>query len=78
MTAKYARWHSGVNRLHIQSALHSVNVHSVNGFRRDRSTLSKEKRAKELRIQQISHLVNANSGYGARLLNAMLSVQGKD
>ena len=35
---------------------------------------SKEKRAKELRIQRTSHLVNENSGYGARLLNAMLIV----
>ena len=35
----------------IQSTLHSVNVHLVNGFKRDRSTPSKEKRAKELRIQ---------------------------
>ena len=29
---------------------------------------------KELRIQRTSHLVNENSDYGARLLNAMLTV----
>ena len=46
----------------------------MNGFKRDRSTSNKEKRAKELRIQRTSHLVNENSGYGARLLNAMLTV----
>ena len=57
--------------VHIQSTLHSVN-----GFKRDRSTPSKEKRAKEPSIQRTSHLVNEHSGYGARLLNAMLTVYG--
>ena len=48
----------------------------MNGFKRDQSTPSKEKRAKEPSIERTSHLVNANSGCGARLLNAMLTVSG--
>ena len=51
-----------------------LTLHLVNGFKRDRSTPSKEKRAKEPSIQRTSYLVNENCGYGARLLNAMLNV----
>ena len=68
----------------IQSTLHSVNVHSVN-VRIQWTALSATNRRrarknvlKSRAFSERSHLVNENSGYGARSLNAILTVAGNE